>query len=114
LVYEDIDSITEEIKKTWSLPVIIKRNAGSFGNNIFLCHDIEEVRLSLKQIFNINSKDYDDIALTQEYNILILPMNIELLFLIMNCFYCMKKVKLRLNLSATYLPFTGREQKLYI
>ena len=67
LLFTDIDSIVEEIKTNFALPVIIKRNAGSSGNNVFLCQDIEQVRLSLQQIFNINSKEYDYVALAQEY-----------------------------------------------
>ncbi|MGH2414465.1 MAG: ATP-grasp domain-containing protein [Microcystaceae cyanobacterium] len=67
LNFKEIDSILKEISKTFAIPVIIKRNAGSAGNNVFLCQDIEQVKLSLQHIFNVNSKDYDYIALAQEY-----------------------------------------------
>ncbi|MBH8574515.1 alpha-L-glutamate ligase [Nostocaceae cyanobacterium CENA369] len=67
LLYLDIDSMIGEIKATFNLPLIIKKNAGSAGNNVFLCQDINEVKLSLEQIFNVNSKEYDYVALAQEY-----------------------------------------------
>lgn len=67
LTYKNIDSIVEEINKNFSLPVIIKMNSGSLGKNVFLCQDGEQIRSSLEKIFNINSKDYDCIAIAQEY-----------------------------------------------
>ncbi len=67
LNFPDIESILESINETFSLPVIIKRNSGAGGNNVFLCQNLEQVKLYLQQIFNINSKNYDYIALAQEY-----------------------------------------------
>ncbi|QSJ18504.1 alpha-L-glutamate ligase [Nostoc sp. UHCC 0702] len=67
LVYQDIDSILEVIKQTLLMPIIVKRNSGSSGNNVFLCQTEEDIKLSLKQIFDVKSKDYDDVALAQEY-----------------------------------------------
>lgn len=67
LIFENIESIVEEIKETFFLPVIIKRNSGASGSNVFLCTNIEEVRLCIKTIFNVNSKEYDYVAIAQEY-----------------------------------------------
>ncbi|MBH8565386.1 alpha-L-glutamate ligase [Nostoc sp. CENA67] len=67
LLFEDITSILQAIQKDFIMPLIIKRNSGSGGTNVFLCHNEEEIELSLKQIFDMNSKDYDYIALAQEY-----------------------------------------------
>ncbi|MBH8565387.1 alpha-L-glutamate ligase [Nostoc sp. CENA67] len=67
LEHQDIDSILEAIQKTFVLPVIIKRNSGSSGTNVFLCQNIEQVRFSLEKIFDVNSKEYDYVALAQEY-----------------------------------------------
>ncbi|QSJ18505.1 ATP-grasp domain-containing protein [Nostoc sp. UHCC 0702] len=67
LLFEDITSILKEIQKDFLMPLIIKRNSGSGGTNVFLCQNEEEIKLSLKQIFDIKSKNSDDIALAQEY-----------------------------------------------
>lgn len=67
LEFKSIEEIREKILEQFSLPVILKRNRGSGGNNIFLCHDQKEIDTALKQIFNINYKDYDYVALAQDY-----------------------------------------------
>ncbi|NEP58854.1 MAG: ATP-grasp domain-containing protein, partial [Symploca sp. SIO2G7] len=67
LEYANIDAIVKEITKIFALPIIIKRNQGFAGNNIFLCQNKEQIKLSIKQIFNVNSKDYDYVVLAQEY-----------------------------------------------
>ncbi|MCA6572844.1 MAG: alpha-L-glutamate ligase [Pseudanabaena sp. M38BS1SP1A06MG] len=66
LEFSSIDKIITEIKKNFALPVILKRNRGSGGNNVFKCTDLLEVRNALDHIFNINSKNYDYVALVQE------------------------------------------------
>lgn len=66
LHYKNIDAIVEEIQKNFLLPIIIKRNTGSAGNNVFLCQDIDQVKSSLDIIFNVNSKEYDYVAIAQE------------------------------------------------
>lgn len=67
LIFKNIELMVEEIKNNFSLPVIIKKNAGSGGNNVFLCQDITQVKLCLEEIFNVNSRQYDYVALAQEY-----------------------------------------------
>jgi len=67
LVHRNIDAIVAEINNIFAIPVIIKSNHGSMGNNVFFCQDREQIELSIKQIFNVNSKDYDYVALAQEY-----------------------------------------------
>jgi glutathione synthase/RimK-type ligase-like ATP-grasp enzyme len=67
LIFPDIESIVLEVNKKFSFPVILKRNRGSGGNNVFLCKTIEQIKEALEIIFNVNSKDYDDVALAQEY-----------------------------------------------
>ena len=54
LRYSTTDDIIAEIENNFELPVIVKRNRGSGGNNVF----------------NVNSKNYDYVALVQE------PINI--------------------------------------
>ncbi len=67
LIFPDIESIVLEVNKNFAFPVIIKRNRGSGGNNVFLCQSGEQIKAALEIIFNVNSKDYDYVALAQEY-----------------------------------------------
>jgi glutathione synthase/RimK-type ligase-like ATP-grasp enzyme len=67
LKIESIDSIVEEITIEFALPTIVKRNAGSSGINVFFCEGKPKIREALEQIFNVNSKEYDYVALSQEY-----------------------------------------------
>jgi len=70
LKFSSIDQIINEIENNFDLPIIIKRNRGSGGNNVFKCDDLLQIRNALEQIFNVNSKNYDYVALAQE------PINI--------------------------------------
>jgi glutathione synthase/RimK-type ligase-like ATP-grasp enzyme len=67
LSFPDIESIVLEVNKNFAFPVILKRNRGAGGNNVFLCKTIEQIKEALEIIFNVNSKDYDYVALAQEY-----------------------------------------------
>ena len=66
LEFPSINEIMAEIDKNFDLPIIIKRNRGSGGNNVFKCCNPQQIRTALEQVFNINSKSYDYIALAQE------------------------------------------------
>jgi len=67
LKYQSIEEIKDKILELFTFPLIIKRNRGSGGNNVFLCQDQEQINLALGQIFNINHKNYDYVALAQDY-----------------------------------------------
>ena len=67
LHFKNIKSIENKIVNEFELPVIIKRNRGSSGNNVFLCQKKEEIEGYINRIFNIKNKDYDYVALAQEY-----------------------------------------------
>ena len=70
LEFPSIDEIITEIERNFELPIILKRNRGSGGNNVFKCVNLQQVRDAVETIFNINFKNYDYIALAQE------PINI--------------------------------------
>jgi glutathione synthase/RimK-type ligase-like ATP-grasp enzyme len=59
--------IAEAIQGEYSLPVIVKRNQGTRGRNVFLCRTPAEIPAALEQIFNPNTKMYDYVAIAQEY-----------------------------------------------
>lgn len=65
--YKDTKEITKKILEEFSLPVIIKKNSGSQGMNVFKCNTKKEILTALKTIYNQKSKDYDYISLAQEY-----------------------------------------------
>jgi len=66
LEFPSIDKIITEIENNFQFPVIVKRNRGSAGNNVFKCADLLEVRNALERIFDVGSKNYDYVALTQQ------------------------------------------------
>ncbi|MEH2061320.1 MAG: YheC/YheD family protein [Nostoc sp.] len=66
LKFPTIQDIVLEIKENFETPVIVKRNSGARGHNVFLCQNIDEIETALKEIFNINFKKYDYVALAQE------------------------------------------------
>lgn len=70
LQFSTIEEIIAEIESNFELPIILKRNRGSGGNNVFKCFDLPQVRNALDHIFDVNSKNYDYVALAQE------PINI--------------------------------------
>jgi glutathione synthase/RimK-type ligase-like ATP-grasp enzyme len=67
LKFPSFQDIILEVKDKFEIPVIIKRNSGSGGCNVFLCHHIDEIETALKEIFNINNKKYDYVAIAQDY-----------------------------------------------
>jgi len=90
---EILDNIIQKFK----LPLIIKRNKGSIGNNVFLCKNSDEISDSINTIFNQKSKDYDYLLLAQEY----IPIFKEFRVIVLN-----KRVELvyeKNNSNATFL-----------
>ena len=61
------EKIVAAILEQFTRPVIVKRNQGTRGTNVFLCHDEAEIAKALTAIFNKNRKEYDYIAVAQEY-----------------------------------------------
>jgi glutathione synthase/RimK-type ligase-like ATP-grasp enzyme len=67
LTLQDCAQIAIEVTKIFPIPVIIKKNRGSAGNNVFLCETHEQIQAAIETVFNLNSKDYDYVCLAQEY-----------------------------------------------
>lgn len=67
LNYPSQQAVVDKIEREFSYPVVIKRNNGALGINVFLCQDKEMVAVALDEIFNRNSCSYDYVALAQEY-----------------------------------------------
>jgi glutathione synthase/RimK-type ligase-like ATP-grasp enzyme len=66
LQFTSIADIVSELDQKFAKPMIIKRNRGSGGNNVFLCDNISQVQEALERIFDVESKSYDYVALAQE------------------------------------------------
>jgi glutathione synthase/RimK-type ligase-like ATP-grasp enzyme len=86
--FKNIHEIVSDINKYFEFPVIIKRNSGRAGNNVFLVNNDSEIEESLNIIFSKNTKKYDYIALAQEkiniqkeYRVIVLDGNIQLIYL---------------------------------
>lgn len=67
LVYQNLAEITAQVTKHFALPVIVKKNRGWGGNNVFLAKTVEDIRGAFSEIFDVNSKKVDYVALAQEY-----------------------------------------------
>jgi glutathione synthase/RimK-type ligase-like ATP-grasp enzyme len=59
--------IIADITVSFELPVIVKRNSGTQGENVFLCTTVEEVTEALQLIFSKKQLEYDHVALVQTY-----------------------------------------------
>lgn len=62
--YNDLSFLIKSLN--WG-KYVVKMNQGKKKKNIFFCNNLNLVFHSLQKIFNIHSKDYDYIALIQEY-----------------------------------------------
>ncbi|HAC64901.1 MAG TPA: alpha-L-glutamate ligase [Cyanothece sp. UBA12306] len=67
LTYKSLEAIEQKISSSLQFPLIIKQNSGSQGKNVFLCQKQEQIPNYLKIIFNIQSCNFDPIALAQQY-----------------------------------------------
>lgn len=65
--HTDRDAIIRDITTQHIFPLIIKMNSGSRKRNVFLCHNEKDIRRALNSIFNKRSRNYDYLALAQEY-----------------------------------------------
>lgn len=79
--------IVKDISKSFVLPLMMKKNAGSRSTCIFLCKTKKEVEKAIKTIFDQKNKDYDYVALAQtyipsttEYRVIVLDGKIELTY----------------------------------
>lgn len=65
--FPTVAAIAEDVVGRFSLPVIIKKNRGSIGTNVFRCDGAADVERAVAEIFNPQSAKFDYIALAQEH-----------------------------------------------
>lgn len=64
--FENLDDIRADIVENFEFPLIIKRNSGSLGSQVFWCENISAVEKAARSIFNRNSHSYDHVLLAQQ------------------------------------------------
>jgi glutathione synthase/RimK-type ligase-like ATP-grasp enzyme len=64
--FKSYESISNDIKKHFQYPLIIKRNSGEKGINVYKVQDDNELMASITEVFK-DGKHYDYILLAQEY-----------------------------------------------
>lgn len=89
-LYKTFDSqkeIVEDITRSFTFPLMMKRNRGARTVHVFKCNTKEEVEKTLTTIFDQKNKDYDYVALAQtfipsttEYRVIVLDGKIELVY----------------------------------
>lgn len=79
--------ITNIIIKNFPFPLIIKRNSGFRSISVFKCNNKKDIENALSQVFNQHSKNYDYIALAQEfidikqeYRVIVLERQVEIIY----------------------------------
>jgi len=64
---QSIGSIAADIERRLDQPLIVKRNSGSHGSHVFLCSSRQAIEEALARIFDEHDKDWDYLALAQEF-----------------------------------------------
>jgi len=66
LEYHSLEAILDRIEQEFVYPLVIKRNRGYLGVNVYLSGDRSAAARALREVFNQRSKHYDYLALAQE------------------------------------------------
>jgi len=79
--------IINNIEKKFTYPIIIKKNTGTEGENVFLCKDKETLTSAIETIFNKQNYLYDHVLIAQnrikikkEYRAVFYKHKLELLY----------------------------------
>lgn len=67
LTQKDLWEILAVIGETFTYPLIVKKNRGSLGKNVFKVNNESELVEAIAKIFDVNNKEFDYIALAQDY-----------------------------------------------
>jgi glutathione synthase/RimK-type ligase-like ATP-grasp enzyme len=65
--FASVAAIAEDVARQFRFPVIIKKNRGSIGTNVFRCDGYTEVEAAIAEIFNPHSAKFDYVALAQDH-----------------------------------------------
>ncbi|NCN87790.1 MAG: alpha-L-glutamate ligase [Candidatus Pacebacteria bacterium] len=85
--YKSHQEIVGDITDKFSFPLIVKKNTGTEGENVFLCNNANQVSVAVNNIFNLDSYLYDHVLIAQqrinikeEYRAIFYKNNLELLY----------------------------------
>tara|TARA_B100001540_G_C15761096_1_gene621719 strand:+ start:151 stop:954 length:804 start_codon:yes stop_codon:yes gene_type:complete len=83
IIHKTIEDITDNIKKEFSFPVVVKMNRGTKGRFVFLAHNEEQTQHALNEIYT--KVDYialveEYIDIQKEYRVIILNNTIEFVY----------------------------------
>lgn len=67
LVYKSVDEIVAAICEAYSFPLIVKRNRGYWGVNVFKVEDVQQLERRVRQVFDRNTAAFDYVCLAQAY-----------------------------------------------
>jgi len=67
LKFSSVRKIANDIREKFEFPMIVKRNRGSRGRNVFVCRTLKDVVQSLREVFRKESPYYDYLAIGQQY-----------------------------------------------
>lgn len=65
--FKSHEEIRKDIMRNFKFPLIVKKNRGNEGVNVYLVSSEKELEEKIKYIFNLHDKDYDYVLLAQEY-----------------------------------------------
>ena len=85
-VYE----IIKAIESRHSYPIIVKKNRGSWGTNVFKVENRRQLEKSMLDIFNMNSASFDYVGLSQDY--IQIETEYRVVFLNGDLQFCYKKI----------------------
>lgn len=62
-----IPEIISSVRQQFEFPIVVKCNSGALGIGVYLCQNESAASQAFEAIFNKQSKDYDYLALAQQY-----------------------------------------------
>jgi glutathione synthase/RimK-type ligase-like ATP-grasp enzyme len=87
ITQKNLEEIAEASEAIFNYPMVIKKNTGSQGENVFKCTNREEAIAALAKIYDHHTAEYDHVALVQEYvdiekeyRVTVLDKKIELIY----------------------------------
>lgn len=85
--FKSHQEISNDIEKNFSFPIIVKKNTGTEGENVYLCNNKAEITKAVEIIFNKQNYLYDHVLLAQrhikiknEYRTIFYKYKLELLY----------------------------------
>lgn len=104
-----LEAIAVQIENQFGYPLIIKRNSGSHGTNVFRVAATADLHHALERVFDQKHKDYDYVVLAQEY----IPIRTEYraIFLDSELVFAYRKDLSQANFAGNLSPFRWADSR---